>query len=133
MKTKICLHSGFTTTISILSLHHTSIFHHLYYWGLNYNDALLLASGAAIQTGLNPIDLNRLHMLQQLILRIVAMATNVILSTCFLSAYICNGFGSSFGGYSTKQKPRPLMRKRKAEETEFGRENSNRVVTDISQ
>lgn len=46
--------------------------------GLSYIDALLLASGAATQSGLNPVDLNRLHLLQQITLWIVPMATNVV-------------------------------------------------------
>ncbi|RAL06546.1 ankyrin repeat-containing protein [Aspergillus homomorphus CBS 101889] len=50
------------------------------YWagGLSYLDALLLASGAATQTGLNSIDLNRLHVVQQATLWGVSMVTNVI-------------------------------------------------------
>lgn len=46
--------------------------------GLAYIDALLLASGAATQSGLNPVNLNELHMLQQITLWIVPMVTNVI-------------------------------------------------------
>ncbi|KAE8147235.1 cation transport protein-domain-containing protein [Aspergillus avenaceus] len=46
--------------------------------GLTYVDALLLASGAATQTGLNPIDLNRLHISQQITLWLVPMFTNVV-------------------------------------------------------
>lgn len=45
---------------------------------LHYVDALLLASGAATQSGQNPVDLNSLHAIQQLILWAVAMVTNVI-------------------------------------------------------
>lgn len=46
--------------------------------GIRYIDALLLASGAATQSGQNPVDLNRLHTNQQLTLWMVAMVTNVI-------------------------------------------------------
>lgn len=46
--------------------------------GIRYIDALLLASGAATQSGQNPVDLNRLHTSQQLTLWMVAMVTNVI-------------------------------------------------------
>ena len=46
--------------------------------GIHYIDALLLASGAATQSGQNPVDLNRLHISQQLTLWMVAMVTNVI-------------------------------------------------------
>lgn len=46
--------------------------------GIRYIDALLLASGAATQSGQNPVDLNRLHISQQLTLWMVAMVTNVI-------------------------------------------------------
>ncbi|KAL5360734.1 cation transport protein-domain-containing protein [Aspergillus floccosus] len=46
--------------------------------GLSYIDALLLASGAATQSGLNPVDLNRLHLLQQITLWVVPMVTNVV-------------------------------------------------------
>ncbi|PYI01834.1 ankyrin repeat-containing protein, partial [Aspergillus sclerotiicarbonarius CBS 121057] len=46
--------------------------------GLSVVDALLLASGAATQTGLNTIDLNRLHVVQQATLLVVSMVTNVI-------------------------------------------------------
>ncbi|PYH96087.1 ankyrin repeat-containing protein [Aspergillus ellipticus CBS 707.79] len=46
--------------------------------GLSYVDAVLLASGAATQTGLNTIDLNRLHVVQQVTLWVVSMVTNII-------------------------------------------------------
>lgn len=46
--------------------------------GLRYTDALLLASGAATQSGQSPVDLNRLGICQQVILWMVAMVTNVI-------------------------------------------------------
>ncbi|KAF7585618.1 low affinity potassium transporter [Aspergillus hancockii] len=46
--------------------------------GLTYIDALLLASGAATQTGLNPIDLKKLHLAQQVTLWLVPMVTNVV-------------------------------------------------------
>ena len=46
--------------------------------GISYVDALLLASGAATQTGLNTVDLNRLHVVQQVTLLVVSMVTNVI-------------------------------------------------------
>lgn len=45
---------------------------------VRYIDALLLSSGAATQSGLNPVDLNRLHTMQQVGLWFVAMITNVI-------------------------------------------------------
>jgi hypothetical protein len=45
---------------------------------LSYIDALLLASGAATQTGLNPIDLKELHLSQQVTLWLVPMITNVV-------------------------------------------------------
>lgn len=46
--------------------------------GLRYIDALLLASGAATQSGQNPVDLNSLGIWQQVILWMVAMVTNVV-------------------------------------------------------
>lgn len=46
--------------------------------GLSFVDALLLASGAATQTGLNPIDLKDLHISQQITLWLVPMVTNVV-------------------------------------------------------
>ncbi|KAE8353520.1 cation transport protein-domain-containing protein [Aspergillus coremiiformis] len=46
--------------------------------GLSFIDALLLASGAATQTGLNPIDLKELHLSQQITLWLVPMVTNVV-------------------------------------------------------
>lgn len=45
---------------------------------ISHVDALLLASGAATQSGQNPVDLNSLHTGQQLILWAVTMVTNVI-------------------------------------------------------
>ncbi|KAA8650474.1 low affinity potassium transporter [Aspergillus tanneri] len=45
---------------------------------VSYTDSLLLASGAATQTGLNPIDLHRLHVVQQGVLWVVPMVTNVV-------------------------------------------------------
>lgn len=51
----------------------------LYFLGdLRYTDALLLASGAATQSGQNPVDLNILGICQQVVLWVVAMVTNVI-------------------------------------------------------
>ncbi|GMG03912.1 unnamed protein product [Aspergillus oryzae] len=46
--------------------------------GLSFVDALLLASGAATQTGLNPIDLKDLHISQQITLWLVPMVTNAL-------------------------------------------------------
>ncbi|GAB1209735.1 hypothetical protein APSETT445_008516 [Aspergillus pseudonomiae] len=46
--------------------------------GLSFVDALLLASGAATQTGLNPIDLKDLHISQQITLWLVPMVTNPV-------------------------------------------------------
>ncbi|KAF9886489.1 low affinity potassium transporter [Aspergillus nanangensis] len=46
--------------------------------GIAYIDALVLASGAATQSGLNPVDLDGLHLLQQASLWIVPMITNVV-------------------------------------------------------
>ncbi|KKK24804.1 hypothetical protein AOCH_005048 [Aspergillus ochraceoroseus] len=46
--------------------------------GLSLIDALLLASGAATQGGLNPVDLNKLHVVQQIALWVIPMVTNVI-------------------------------------------------------
>lgn len=46
--------------------------------GVSYTNSLLLASGAATQTGLNPVDLNQLHVVQQVILWAVPMVTNVV-------------------------------------------------------
>ncbi|PLB48932.1 hypothetical protein P170DRAFT_446719 [Aspergillus steynii IBT 23096] len=46
--------------------------------GVTYADSLLLSSGAATQTGLNPVDLDRLHVVQQVILWVVPMVTNVV-------------------------------------------------------
>ena len=46
--------------------------------GAQYIDALLLSSGAATQSGLTPVELHRLHTLQQVTLWFVAMITNVI-------------------------------------------------------
>ncbi|KAL4892093.1 cation transport protein-domain-containing protein [Aspergillus ambiguus] len=46
--------------------------------GISYIDALILASGAATQSGLNPVDLNGLHLVQQITLWIVPMVTNVV-------------------------------------------------------
>lgn len=45
---------------------------------IDYVDALLLASGAATQSGQTPVDLNSLRTGQQLVLWAVAMVTNVI-------------------------------------------------------
>ncbi|KAF4160491.1 hypothetical protein CNMCM6936_003925 [Aspergillus lentulus] len=101
--------------------------------GVSYIDALLLASGAATQTGLNPIDLNQLNVLQQLILWIVAMVTNVIFVNSFLVCIRLYWFRKRLRRVVNETKVLSLMRKRKAEETEFGRENSNLVVSDIFQ
>ncbi|KAB8227059.1 cation transport protein-domain-containing protein [Aspergillus alliaceus] len=46
--------------------------------GLSFIDALFLASGAATQTGLNPIDLKDLRLSQQITLWLVPMVTNVV-------------------------------------------------------
>src|SRR5699024_5413229 len=49
-----------------------------FFGGITYTDALLLASGAATQSGQNPVDLNRLGTCQQVLLWMVAMVTNVV-------------------------------------------------------
>ncbi|PKX98761.1 potassium transporter [Aspergillus novofumigatus IBT 16806] len=99
--------------------------------GVSYIDALLLASGAATQTGLNPIDLNQLNVLQQLILWIVAMVTNVIFVNSLLVCIRLYWFRKRLRRVVNEAKLLSLMRKRKAEETELGRENSNLVVSDV--
>ncbi|PLN74926.1 cation transporter [Aspergillus taichungensis] len=45
---------------------------------LTYVDALLLATGAATQSGLTPLALDRLHIVQQVTLWFVTMVTNII-------------------------------------------------------
>lgn len=45
---------------------------------LTYVDALLLATGAATQSGLTPVALDRLHTVQQATLWFVTMVTNII-------------------------------------------------------
>lgn len=98
--------------------------------GVNYIDALLLASGAATQTGLNPIDLNRLHVLQQLILWIVAMVTNVIFVNSLLVCIRLCWFRKRLRRVVNEAKVLSVMRKRKAEETELGPEDSNHLVSE---
>lgn len=51
----------------------------IYLFGdIAYINALLLSSGAATQSGLNPVDLNSLYTYQQIVLWLVAMVTNPI-------------------------------------------------------
>ncbi|TVY73384.1 Low-affinity potassium transport protein [Lachnellula suecica] len=52
--------------------------------GIRYIDALFLASGAATQSGLNTVDINRLNTWQQLVLYFVPMVTNPITINSFL-------------------------------------------------
>lgn len=66
--------------------------------GLSYLDALLLASGAATQTGLNSIDLNRLHVVQQVTLWGVSMVTNVIFINSLLVVIRLYWFRKRFRG-----------------------------------
>ncbi|GFF32633.1 low-affinity potassium transport protein [Aspergillus udagawae] len=101
--------------------------------GVSYIDALLLASGAATQTGLNPIDLNRLHVLQQLILWIFAMVTNVIFVNSLLVCTRLYWFRKRLRRAVNEAKLLSLMRKKKAEETELGQEDSYHVVSDVLQ
>jgi len=52
--------------------------------GIKYIDALFLASGAATQSGLNTVDINRLHTWQQVVLYIVPICTNPITINSFV-------------------------------------------------
>ncbi|CZR56562.1 probable potassium transport protein 1 [Phialocephala subalpina] len=52
--------------------------------GVKYIDALFLASGAATQSGLNTVDINKLHTWQQVVLFLVPMATNPITINSFV-------------------------------------------------
>ncbi|KAE8447840.1 hypothetical protein EG329_010069 [Mollisiaceae sp. DMI_Dod_QoI] len=52
--------------------------------GLKYIDALFLASGAATQSGLNTVDINKLNTWQQIVVFLVPMATNPITINSFV-------------------------------------------------
>lgn len=52
--------------------------------GLKYIDALFLASGAATQSGLNTVDINKLNTWQQVVLYIAAMMCNPITINSFV-------------------------------------------------
>ncbi|KAF4628047.1 hypothetical protein G7Y89_g10103 [Cudoniella acicularis] len=52
--------------------------------GLLYIDALFLTSGAATQSGLNTVDINRLNTWQQLVLYFIPMLTNPITVNSFV-------------------------------------------------
>lgn len=51
---------------------------------LAYIDALYFSSGAATQSGLNPVDVNKLHTYQQVAIYIVPMITNPIVINSFV-------------------------------------------------
>jgi potassium uptake Trk family protein len=52
--------------------------------GIRYIDALFLASGAATQSGLNTVDINKLDTWQQIVLFLMPMATNPITINSFV-------------------------------------------------
>lgn len=52
--------------------------------GVKYIDALFLASGAATQSGLNTVDINKLHTWQQVVLFLIPMTTNPITINSFV-------------------------------------------------
>ncbi|PMD37454.1 potassium transport protein TRK1/TRK2 [Hyaloscypha variabilis F] len=52
--------------------------------GLKYIDALFLASGAATQSGLNTVDINKLDTWQQIVFYIIPMMTNPITINSFV-------------------------------------------------
>lgn len=63
---------------------------------LHYVDALLIASGAATQSGQNPVDLNSLSTGQQVTLWAVAMVTNVIFVNSLLVLIRLSSFRKRF-------------------------------------
>lgn len=52
--------------------------------GIKYIDSLFLASGAATQSGLNTVDINKLHTWQQVVVFLMAMVTNPITINSFV-------------------------------------------------
>ncbi|KAI9924934.1 low affinity potassium transporter [Aspergillus wentii] len=74
--------------------------------GISYIDALLLASGAATQSGLNPVNLDRLSISQQVVLWAVAMVTNVVFVNSLLVLFrLCWFPGRSWGGIPEAKMP----------------------------
>ncbi|EAW06437.1 potassium transporter [Aspergillus clavatus NRRL 1] len=83
---------------------------------IDFIDALAFASGAATQSGLNPIDLNRLHVLQQLVLWIVAMVTNVIFVNSLLVCIRLYWFRKRLRGVVREAQTISLVHRRKGQE-----------------
>ncbi|KAF2649762.1 potassium transport protein TRK1/TRK2 [Lophiostoma macrostomum CBS 122681] len=52
--------------------------------GMSYVDALFFASGSATQSGLNPIDINKIHLYQQIVIMLIACICNPIFINTFV-------------------------------------------------
>ncbi|KAF7550203.1 hypothetical protein G7046_g8090 [Stylonectria norvegica] len=73
---------------------------------LNYVDALMFASGANTQAGLNPVDINNLNTFQQIVMYLFTMTSNPITlhsSVVFLRLY---WFEKRFRGWVTEARQR---------------------------
>jgi hypothetical protein len=95
--------------------------------GIDYIDALFLASGGATQSGLNTVNINALNTWQQVVLYLLPMATNPITINSFVVFLRLYWFEKRFQHIATEAKKsrRSVGRsftKAKSEERDIGRE-----------
>lgn len=90
--------------------------------GLDYIDALFFASGAATQSGLNTIDVNKLYLYQQVVLMLIACVCNPIFINTFVVFVRLYWFEKRFQGLVAESRNRNRTRSRTRSEAKGERD-----------
>ncbi|KAK0663342.1 Potassium transport protein 1 [Lasiodiplodia hormozganensis] len=90
--------------------------------GMDYIDALFFASGAATQSGLNTIDVNKLYLYQQVVLMLIACVCNPIFINTFVVFVRLYWFEKRFQGLVAESRNRNRTRSRTRSEAKGERD-----------
>ncbi|KAF4312983.1 Cation transporter [Botryosphaeria dothidea] len=90
--------------------------------GLSYIDALFFASGAATQSGLNTVDVNKLYLYQQVVLMLIACVCNPIFINTFVVFVRLYWFEKRFQGLVAEARNRNRTRSRTRSEGKTDRD-----------
>jgi hypothetical protein len=96
--------------------------------GIHYIDALFFGSGAATQSGLNTVDVNKLNTWEQVVLMIVSMMTNPITINGFVVFLRLYWFEKRFQGIA-----REASRNRRSLATSFSKSKTTETNRDIGE
>ncbi|KAE9992878.1 hypothetical protein EG327_007355 [Venturia inaequalis] len=100
--------------------------------GLRYIDALFFAAGAATQSGLNTVDVNKLFLYQQIVLVLMACLCNPIIINTFVVFVRLYWFEKRFRGVARQarefRRTRTLTRSRSEAKHDLDIENEERGV-----